>query len=471
MKNAQSMKMKTHRVGIKLLQHTPPKLFHPVFDLQGNLLTYGFRVEQPDPKKTTRTKPKAIHIVSVAGDVYSFTGMVGEADHRVLRHRDVEAAVLPALYTQWARADVRAFLDDPKCLSDRELYEHLTAAWQRYVDFDNQGMYVISACWGVMTYVYPIFAAVPFLHFLGEKGTGKSQALDVFQQLSRQGYKSQATAAVVGDLIQSRRVTLLFDQADNMKPFHVDLFTDSYRRGSRRTIVDMDKRNSPQEFETFGPKAFAGTKSLHNDLADRVILVATSPTSQVMPPVMPDDLELRRLRAECHRWSLLNFPKVRAVAPLTDPEWSGLTPYTGRQRELWLPIECMMEALDVPEGDRRAARDYYQRSQTSTKAELSDDTVELLQVLVKFVGDSDECAVTSTQLLAKLPTGEGLDPSQEIDLSNPDVAEWTPRKLGTQLNNLGVIRSKKRTESNTVRRYAIDCHAVRTKARRYGLTE
>ena len=69
-----------HKETIKLLQRTPPNLLHPVFDLQGDLLTYGFRVEQPDPKKTTRTKPKANHIVSVAGDVYQAARHAGDVD-------------------------------------------------------------------------------------------------------------------------------------------------------------------------------------------------------------------------------------------------------------------------------------------------------------------------------------------------------------------------------------------------------
>jgi hypothetical protein len=455
--------------ALRLLESKPPRLLHPAFDLQGNVLTYGFRVEQADVQQTTRTTFKALHVVSVAGAVEAIEGNIGTVDGRTLRHRDAPKEHLPILDTQWSQQDLVDFLDDPKCLPGPELYQRLVAALRKYVDFDHDGAYTIIACWALMTFVYPTFSAVPFLHLLGEKGTGKSQALDVLQELTRQGYKSQATPAVVGDLVESKRVTLLFDQADNMKDQHVDLFTDSYRAGARRTIVDMENRGNPHEFETFGPKAFAGVHYLHYDLADRVILIATSPTIKTVPPITEGLQELKQLRAECYRWSLLEFHKLRKLQSFTDSEWPGLTKYRGRQRELWQPIECMMEALAVPEADREAARAYYRRSQSSTRAEVPDDKVDLLRELQIGVGEDEVWETTSEELLEQLNADQ--PPAAEPGFGDTDT-KWTPQRLGTQLRSLNVLLGQpRRIRGNQARRYMIDGGVVRSVCRRYGLTE
>ncbi len=287
------------------------------------------------------------------------------------------------------------------------------------------------------------------------------------QQLAHLGYKSQTTAAAIGDLIESKRITLLFDQADNLKQAHVDLCTDSYRAGARRSITNMDKRGQPQEFDTFGPKAFAGTQPLPHDLADRPLLVTTSPSAKTLPPVEFDDERFAQIRADSYRWTLLDFWKLRGLPPFVDPHWHGLANLRGRQRELWLPIEVMMEALDVPEPDRAAACKYYERSQASTKAELPEDKAELLSVLLDVVGEREVAEVTRAELLKRL----GVGGDEELDQA-ADFDKWTPQKLGMRLKSLGVFtKEPRRLDGNTNRLYALDGQAVRRKAERLQLTE
>ena len=445
-----------------ILESPPTRLLHPAIDVQGELLSYGFR-----------TASGKVHVLRDNGKI------VGSSDPRVqLSDRTVQyeklkgpheklKGPLARLDDQWDRNDLSQFLATPTALSGQALYDKLQAAWHKHVDFDHPGKYVIVVCWSLMTYVYPLFSSLPFLHVLGPKGTGKSQSLDLLAALARDGYKSRATSAVVGDLIESRRVTLLFDQANSMSPQHVDLFADSYRVGARRTIVDMDWRGEPHEFETFGPKAFAGILPLDPDLADRTILITTTPAARTMEPVVVHDPVLAELRAQCYRWALVNYWKVVPTAEMLASNstliasvYPELHCHRGRQRDLWLPIEVMMEVLEVPEADRQAAREYYARSQTATKAEVREDHVELLALLHSLVDTKEALEITSTKLLEQL-TDEDDENGQPV---------WTPVRVGLALRSLNVLKSKDRTTGREKRLYVIDGDAVRSLVERYGLT-
>ena len=434
-------------------------LYHSAFDIRDDVLVVGFEVEQPENGTLRR---EILHVVSVPGAVFPFEGSQARGGGKVVRVLDAHGA-LPLIDVEIRGATLTAFLKKPVALPGRQLYDRLMTKLHKHVDFDHDGKYVIVVAWGVMTYVYPLFSSLPYLSFLGAKGTGKSQSLDLLAQLVRSGYKSHATAAVIGDLIQSRRPTLLLDQADNLTPEHVDLLADGYRAGARRAIVDMDHRGQPREFEIFGPKVFAGTTFLDEDLADRAILITTSPAARPVEPIAPGDEDATELREESYKWAWLNFYKLQALPPFSDPAWHGLAPYRSRQRDLWLPIEVMMEALNVPEVDRKAAREYYARSQTSTKAELPEHHSHLLRVLVQVVGGQETAEVTSTVLL------ERISPSDETAFEDPD--RWTPQRLGRALKSLNVLLANQRTNDHKERRYIIDGEAVRSTAKRYSLTD
>ena len=217
-----------------------------------------------------------------------------------------------------------------------------------------------------------------------------------------------------------------------------------------------------------GLRRFAGTTYLNPDLADRVILISATPATRNLEPVVPGDEELSSLRCECYAWALLNFWKLPPLidmmlqaerSALVSAEYRALGLYRGRQRDLWLPIEVMMEALGVPEVDRHAAREYYARSQAATKAELREDHVELLRLLGGLVDSDATLEVTSTRLLDEL--------SDDEDENGRRV--WTPLKVGLALRSLNVLKSKDRTTRRDERRYVIDGEAVRSLLERYGL--
>ncbi|MCH8241893.1 MAG: hypothetical protein IH897_04690, partial [Planctomycetes bacterium] len=128
---------------------------------------------------STNTTTKTLRLVSPAGKVSPLDGdkMQYGNNHPVshkgvkILFRESKAGQLPNVDEHWPREDIRDFLQDPRCLDGDELYTRLKALRQKHVDFDDEGLYPILVAWGLMPYVYPLFDAVPFIHFQGLKNT------------------------------------------------------------------------------------------------------------------------------------------------------------------------------------------------------------------------------------------------------------------------------------------------------------
>ncbi len=447
-----------------ILPPLPGLLLHPVLDVRPEVMSLGFSVQQEQGNKVVS---KPFHIASDGRRVKP----VKEAGEQVLAGQSLryqEGGALPDLDAQWPREDFVAFMADPRCPNSGDLYRDLMTKVRTHVELDHEGKYVILACWIVLTYVYPLFPAVPFLHIVGPKGTGKTQLLEVLEQLVRNAHRAAITRALTGDMMEYHRPTLLTDQVDHLPPELSDTLAASYRYGSRRSVTNTDDRTKPLTFGTFGPKALAGTEALPVDLRDRAIVLTTVPARVILAPVPPEDSECAHIRGKCYAWALLSFWKLPALldtmretagSALLREVWPGLASYQGRQHELWLPMEVLMEALRVPEADREQARDYYQRSQAATKAELREDHIELLELLCHLVGGDATLEITSTRLLEQL--------SDDEDENGRPL--WTPLKLGMALRTLTVLKRNERTVTRDERRYVIDGNAVRSLAERYGL--
>jgi hypothetical protein len=238
-------------------------------------------------------------------------------------------------------------------------------------------------------------------------------------------------------------------------------------------VMGGEKGREPREFETFGPKALAGTESVPEDLRDRLIVLRTIRAPSKFPPVRPDDSVFTKLRSMSYRWAMRNGWKLDAVSDmlveakpgtLAGEEWKTLSQYHGRPHDLWLPIEVLMEALQVPLSDRDAAREYYAQSQAVTEAAPPQDRLELVQALwelSKGRGSGEVFTVTRSELQDLLNDNDEESPRR-----------WTPGKIGKQIGALvGVMKAKARAYDRADMVYDIDRSKLATWAMNYGLTD
>lgn len=138
-----------------LLREPSPKLLHPAFDLsqEHGIISFGFGMDVGGARKT-------VHVVS---DGKRVKAVEGSFSYRNVQLRFRPAKRLADLDSQWDRAQLAKFLKVESEADQGGLYERLFTAWQRHVEFDHKGKYVIAACWTLITYVYPVFRSLPFL--------------------------------------------------------------------------------------------------------------------------------------------------------------------------------------------------------------------------------------------------------------------------------------------------------------------
>ena len=162
----------------------------------------------------------------------------------------------------------------------QELYNNACYGLKNYLDL-LEPAYGLMVAWTVGTYFAHMFTAYPFLQFHGPKESGKSKTLEAERCVCFNAWKGRdITPAALGDTADGQRGTLLLDQAEKLNNEKetgnlIGLLADSYKKaGGQRRVVEVTKAGrSVLEFSTYGPKAFASTKNLDPDLADRCVKV------------------------------------------------------------------------------------------------------------------------------------------------------------------------------------------------------
>ena len=407
-----------------------PIRIHPVFELRREIMILGFR-ETCLKDTEDGYHEQRITVVSSGGKVdfrtdewtsYERNGLLYVPDRRYDSPLGVEE--------QWPGFD--EFRKSPRARPGRDLYLDLKGAVHRHVDVEP-GAEVILATFPVITFIYPLFFAIAFLLLLGPKGTGKTETLRLLELLVRSGFRAITTTAGIGDLIQSRRATLLLDQTGHLYLDTKNLLVDSYKQGAKRAVVDERNRGMPHEFETFGPKAFAAHRTFDEDLLDRCIQINLLPTSRRLEPLQADDNRLSLLRADLYAYSVLNFHWLAKCEAFLGRE--GIASTTGlapRPMELWWPFAVAFEWMGVPEADAEAALAFFKQSLPSTTAELPETERKVLEKLLTLDGKTSDGSVMSDQtalsahLVGRILKDHSLIISKRRVLSDEGnkVTEW-----------------------------------------------
>lgn len=177
-------------------------------------------------------------------------------NHGLIRHRVV---LLPSLACEYH--------------SREELLKNITAYIARYVNLSPTFL-TLSAHYVLLSWVYDVFAEVPYLRFKGDFGSGKTRALQVIGCIT---YKPifASGASTVSPIFHSLdlfRGTLIFDEADfrfsDERAEVAKIFNSGTTRGFPvlRASLSEKKDFDPRAFEVFGPK-IVGMREVFEDYA------------------------------------------------------------------------------------------------------------------------------------------------------------------------------------------------------------
>jgi hypothetical protein len=373
-----------------------PRIVHPSYDVGHDFLLLGFRetIVQDDTPVD-----RVFYLID------SDNGLVVVKDSKVfqLGHKklvfDVRERTPVRLDQRWNKGAMLAFTKNK--VAPLGVFGEIDSALREYVEFQEEGHYGLTAAWVIATYFHRQFTAFPFINFYETKGSGKSRILELLERLAFNAMKMKGvTAAALGDGVDATRGTFLVDQAESLSDPNnmslLGLLTDSYTAGGgKRLIVDTtgNKGRRLTEYDAYSPKAFASTKEIDEDLKDRCIQIRMLKATREYPAAKIDLPIWKTLRDKLYRLMLSNWRAVQEIYPATGGEMQQ------RVRELWRPIDTVLQLEKVPEEVQVPIREAFRESMTETQVELSEEQRILFRVIQYMLKESGDGVYSISEIV------------------------------------------------------------------------
>jgi hypothetical protein len=422
--------------------------FHPSLDVKDNILVLGFRV------KPSLDKEENIFYIFSNSISLSTRDASFEIDGKTYQI-DLKNRKLAKLSKQWNRDELDIFIksySSGKVSLPRpnDIFDKVRNQLKRHIELDEADQ-ILLVIWAIGTYFFPIFAAYPYLHIKAPKGSGKTQCLSFLNQVCFTATKARASLPALRDTVDSLRGTYLMDQADalhrnNMEDL-LDILTDSYKRGGgdiRKMVADKGKNWNLEEFQAYGPKAFASINQLPEDLRDRCQALPLMRSRKNFRPLDEEEVIWKEIRGDIYKLLITNFSIATSLYVMKSIEYRRDTSLVGRQLELWLPLEVLMTVMNVPGEEQKAAKARFLSQYVFTEYQVSDLERVVVETILELLNDKIEST---------------LSPKDIADKINSDIFEDSDFSLKQQSARVGKIINKfnlsstKLTRSNKGERY------------------
>jgi len=256
----------------------------------------------------------------------------------------------PSMPPGWSAASREAWLAGSTSMPPDEACRLLLESFGKYLDLPSEtaaGTVAMLSCWSLLSYMFPVFDAVPYLAVGGPAGSGKSRVFELLgQTVLRPLLTSNLSNPALFRSLHSFGGVALLDEAerlkDNRSPEVADLLSSlyaGYKRGGCATRCEGagDGKFTLRHFSVFGPKALASINEMPSTLATRCLAVQMfrSPPGSRKPRL--------RVEADAERWQGLR-DALHTLAMEHGSEWLDLPArqdvvpeMSGRNFELWQP--------------------------------------------------------------------------------------------------------------------------------------
>ncbi len=277
-----------------------------------------------------------------------------------------------------------------------------------------------------------------------EKGSGKSTLLDLLEPLTPRAIKCESlSTAVMFRLIDSRKPTLLIDEADSFLKENEELrgcINAGFSRNAKHLRCEGDD-HQVKAFKTFGPVVLAGIGGLPDTIQDRSISIKLKRKldGEVTSNFRSDRVgHLHELACEAQRWVMDN------EASLQDHDPKMPDGVVNRRADVWRPLLAIADAIggEWPQKARLAAAHF---------AGAGEDSSIRVQLL------SDIRDIFARRNLDTLSSAEICD--ELTSLEARPWCEWkkgrpiTPAQLARQLSGFAIAPSTVRSGMSTFKGY------------------
>jgi hypothetical protein len=323
----------------------------------------------------------------------------------------VPSAPLPNTISRWSHAGRTKWMKGHKP-DLKELFKRLFDQFGAFLEFptdDAIGIISTLSLWTMLTYVYPVWPAVPYLSVGGPLGSGKSRVFDVLVQLVFNPLpSSNLTAACLFRTLHTQAGTLLLDEAERLRDRTPDvgellsILLAGYKRGGQATRMERVGDNfTPMSFDVYGPKAIAGISNLPPALASRCIPILMFRAAKDSPVpkrrIDPTGPVWAELRDDLHCVALAHGASILGMAGW-QPDCADLN---GRNLELWLPILAMARLVEDAgmDGLVETVERHAIKSIESSHEEIVPEVDEVLLRLLREMSQDKPWGVTANEVL------------------------------------------------------------------------
>jgi hypothetical protein len=351
----------------------------------------------------------------------------------------------PSMAAGWSAASRSEWLAGSASMPPEQVCRLLIEGFAKYLDLPPEtaaGTVAMLACWSLLSYVFPVFDAVPYLAVGGPAHSGKSRVFELLSQVVlRPLNTSNVTNPALFRSLHAFGGVALLDEAERLResrsPEVQELLSSllaGYKRNGVATRCEAagDGQFVMRHFNVFGPKALAAINELPPTLATRCLAVPMfrSPPGSMKPRlrVEADGKQWQMLRDALHILALEHGSEWLALPARQDvvPEMSG------RNFELWQPLLSIAAWLE--DHGAHGMLDLLRQHallliESSREAATPPDDEAILRALARAVGSG--IAPTAGELLA---TVQAAEPSL--------FHKWTAKGVSNHIKRYGIASRK-----------------------------
>jgi len=411
------------------------EMLHPSLDIKNHILVLGFRY------RINLNEEQNLFLTVKDGVITCSTDTEKFFEQKEKKYFfDVRKRRLIRIEERWSIAELNQFVNGynnlqiHNDLKPRELFKEIKDLAKKYIELEQEIDYSIITTWVIGTYFFPIFSAYPFLNIKAPKRSGKSQCLNFLNHLCFNAVKARPTLAALGDTVDSLRGTYLIDQADSLERKGseelLDILTDSYKKGGgKRRIASIDKAKSREvlEFETYSPKVFASIRELPEDLRDRCFIVPLVRSLKNFPDPDDENENWREIRGKLYRFLITHYGLIESIYAVRKMGYKMKSDVCGRELELWLPIEVILESLgaqDEIEVDKKRFLSQYGFSEY----EPSELEEEVMQAILDQFGEEAKI-ILSPKEISELITSPDVFFDKDTPQQKAAKVGWAIKKF------------------------------------------
>ncbi|MDP2362000.1 MAG: CHC2 zinc finger domain-containing protein [bacterium] len=265
---------------------------------------------------------------------------------------------------RWTRGDapfsMERLLADPEGNTPNaaKVFMRMRDLIKRFIWYPADHEYDIVTLWVMMTYFFPVFGRVGYLHFNGGSGSGKSLSLRFIESLAFNAIKtSNISDAALYRTVDGSQSTLLMDEAEKLsfpKAGTIEaatrsLFLDSYADGALVYRMNTET-NQVEAFDAFSPKCLGSISKIDPVFGNRCVTIHCLRKqkginlfhhAQKVEEVARLSADLRNMM---HCMALTRFHEVWRI--YTVDLMGAYTEIENREYEIWISLIAMARLVD-----------------------------------------------------------------------------------------------------------------------------